>query len=176
MNKININVNKNTLLFLIIYGGTIFIIAIILIFPLYLKTASGIKENEALRTKIQEQKDLAPVYATLINDIKNKDALALPNPVKKPVTRSEELKFENEVRAIAKKSGLYVVSFEPDMIVAQGAVSHMNSVVLRGQYAGLRKIIIGLGAIPYLEKIEEISCQQGTDYMTFKMKIWTAIK
>jgi hypothetical protein len=176
MNKININVNKNTFLYLIIYGGSIVIICLIFIFPLYLKTTGTVRENETLKTKIQEQKDLAPVYATLINDIKNKDALALPNPVKKPVTRSEETKFENEVRAIAKKSGLTVVSFEPDVIAAQGAASHMNSVVLRGPYAGLRKIIIGLGAIPYLEKIEEISCQQGTDYMTFKMKIWTAIK
>ena len=101
----------------------------------------------------------------------------MPNPEKKPVSRLEAIKFQDDFREIVKKSGLIIVSFDPDLSTSTGSsTSFLHNVVVKGQSADLRKMIVGLGTIPYLDRIEEISCQQGTDYVEFKMKIWIALK
>lgn len=178
MNKINLNISKKSSLYFIIYVGIIVIIILTMILPLYLKISGNVKENEKIKYQIKEQKDLGPIYATLISEMNNKDLqLVLPNPEKKPVSRSEALRFPDDFRAIVKKSGLIIVSFDPDLSTSTGSsTSFLHNIVIKGQPADLRKMIVGLGTIPYLDRIEEISCQQGTDYMEFKMKVWIAIK
>jgi len=37
-------------------------------------------------------------------------------------------------------------------------------------------MLIELGSVPYLDKIEEVNIQQNTDSMEFKMKVWIAVK
>jgi len=180
MNKINIHISKNSFLYLVIYGGIILIIILAGMFPSYLTTAKKIKENEKLKYQINEQKDLRPLYAALMNAVNDndKDALAMSNPEKKPVSREEAVvKFQNDFRAIMKKSGLTVVSCVPDLTTTtSSSTSFLHNIVLKGQYADFRKIIIGLGTISYLDRVEEISCQQGVDYMEFKIKVWITVK
>ena len=121
MNKSNANVNQNSFLYLFIYGGIIFIIILVGILPLYLKTSANIKENEKLTYQIKEQNDLKPVYSSLLNAMKDKDLLVLPNPEKKPLPRLEAGKFRDDFNAVAKKSGVAIVSFVPDSSTSTGA-------------------------------------------------------
>jgi len=178
MNKIGFNINKKSSLYFIIYGGIIVIIILTMILPMYLRISGNVKENDKIKYQIKEQKDLGPVYVTLLSEMNNKDLkLVLPNPEKKPVSRSEAVKFQDDFRAIVKKSGLVIVSFAPDLSASAGAsTSLLHNIVIKGQFADLRKVIAGLGTISYLDRIEEISCQQGADYMEFKMKVWIALK
>jgi hypothetical protein len=37
-------------------------------------------------------------------------------------------------------------------------------------------MLIGLGSVPYFDKIEEINIQQQPYSMEFRMKVWIAIK
>ena len=164
MNKSNANVNPKSILYLFIYGGIIFIIILVGILPLYLKTSANIKENEKLTYQIKEQSDLRPVYSSLLNAMKDKDLLVLPNPEKKPLPRLEAGKFRDD-------------SFVPDSSTSTGAsTSLLHNIVLKGEFADFRKMLIELGAVPYLDKIEEISYMQGTASMEFKMKVWIALK
>ncbi len=178
MNKINLNISKTSILYVIIYGGIILIIILALMLPSYLTTAKSIAENEKIKSQIKEQKDLGPIYSALVSATNNKDVLALPNPAKKPVSRSEAVvKFQGDFREMAKKSGMIVVSFAPDLTSSTGSsTSFLYNIMLKGQYADFRKIIAGLGAMPYLDRIDEINCQQGIDYMEFKMQVWIAVK
>jgi hypothetical protein len=177
MNKSNANVNPKSILYLFIYGGIIFIIILVGILPLYLKTSANIKENEKLTYQIKEQSDLRPVYSSLLNAMKDKDLLVLPNPEKKPLPRLEAGKFRDDFNAVAKKSGVAIVSFVPDSSTSTGAsTSLLHNIVLKGEFADFRKMLIELGAVPYLDKIEEISYMQGTASMEFKMKVWIALK
>ena len=78
---------------------------------------------------------------------------------------------------IAKKSGLTVVSITQDMNTAVGSsASFLHNIILKGEFAGFRKMLIELGSVPYLDKIEEVNIQQNTDSMEFKMKVWIAVK
>ena len=178
MKKININIHqKNSILYLVIYGGIVLIIILVGILPYYLKISNQIKENDKLRYQIREQKDFGPVYKTLTSDIENNNALALPHPEKTALPRSEAQKFQTDFQNAAKKSGLKVVSFTPDINTsASPSTSFLHNIVLRGELADFRRMLIELGSIPYLDRIEEINIQQNTNSMEFKMKVWIAIK
>jgi hypothetical protein len=175
MDKISVNVSKKSFLYLAIYGAVIFIVLMGILF-LYYKIANQVKENDRITYQIKEQTELKPVCAAL-NNMKNKDTLALPHPEKTAISRSEAGKFQDEFRMIAKKSGLTVVSITQDMNTAVGSsASFLHNIILKGEFAGFRKMLIELGSVPYLDKIEEVNIQQNTDSMEFKMKVWIAVK
>jgi len=46
---------------------------------------------------------------------------------------------------------------------------------VRGEFADFRNLLIELGKVPYLEKIEEISVRQLPDTMELKAEIWLAV-
>lgn len=172
------NVNKQNILYLIIYGGIIIIIVLVGILPLSLKISNQMKENENLAYKIKEQKDLSPVYASLMNAIKNKESFALAHPEKTALSRSEAGKFQNDFKIIARRSGLVIETFAPDINSSAGpSTSFLHNVVLRGNLFSLRKILVEMGAVSYIDRIEEINIQQSvTGAMEFRMKIWIALK
>jgi len=179
MKKININISQeNSILYLVIYGGIILIIILVGILPYYLKMSNQVKENDKLKYQIKEQKELGPVYQTLIKAIENNKNFILPHPEKTALPRSEAQKFHTDFQNAAKKSGLKVVSFTPDINTsASPSTSFLHNIVLKGELADLRRILIELGSIPYLDRIEEINIQQNTTgSMEFKMKVWIAIK
>jgi hypothetical protein len=51
----------------------------------------------------------------------------------------------------------------------------LYNAVLEGEFANFRKMLIELGALPYLDRIEEIRIQQNPDSMEFRIKIWIAL-
>jgi hypothetical protein len=176
--KININIHKKeSILYLIIYGGIILIIILVGILPYYLKISSQLKENDKLKYQIKEQKEWGPVYKILISTIEDNKKLVLPNPKKTALSRMDTRKFQTDFQIAAKKSGLRIVSFISDInTLASPSKSFLHNIVLKGELADLRKMLIELGSIPYLDRIEEINIQQNTGSMEFKIKVWIAIK
>jgi hypothetical protein len=109
--------------------------------------------------------------------MKNKDLRILPDPEKTRILRGETGKFQEDLRMIASRAGLTVVSLKPDLSTLEGpSTSFLHDVILKGEFTNFRKILIELGAVPYLDRIEEISILQYPDSLEFRMKIWIAIK
>ena len=145
--------------------------------PLYYKMYNQIKENEKLRFQIKEQQELAPVNLILLNASKEKNVFVLPNPEKIALPRSESGKFESDFQMVVKKSGLKIVSFKPDTnTLSNSSKSLLHNVVLNGEWNDLRKLLIELGGLSYLDRIDEITVQQGAGFMEFNMKIRVALK
>ena len=181
MNKFNIdiyqNINQDRIWRIVIYIGIVVLIVLLGIFPLYNYNSNLLEKNKELKNQIEEQKELKPVYLNLLNALNNKDVLVLPNPEKKAIPRAEAGKFQEDIRTIAGHSGLRMVSFTPDLSAAAGSsTSLLHNVILKGEFANFRKMLIGLGVFPYLDRIEEINIQQNPDSMEFRMKIWIALK
>ena len=177
MNKFNINIHQNSFWYIVTYIGIIVLFLLVGILPLYHYNSNLIDENKKLENQIKEQKELRPVYLTLLKAMQDKNVRVLPNPEKTTIPRVEAGKFQDDFRTIAGSAGLIMVSLKPDLSTsAASSAFFLHNVVLKGEFANLRKMLIGLGAVPYLDRIEEINIQQNPDSMEFRMKIWIALK
>jgi len=177
MNKFNINIRQDSFWYIVTYSGIIILIFLVGILPLYHHNSDLVDGNKKLKNQIEEQKELGPIYLSLLKVTNNKDLRVLPSPKKTTIPREEAGKFQDDIRMIAGKSGLTMVSLKPDLNTSSGSsASLLHNVVLKGEFANLRKMLIGLGAVPYLDRIEEINIQQYPDSMEFRMKIWIALK
>lgn len=161
---------------LIISGGIIILFIIAGIIPLSRYNAVINKDIKKLQSQIEEQKNLKSIYAILIKNTEKKDLRILPNPVKRTLPRQEASKFQDIFRETAENSGLKTVSVSPELSTLTVPSSHLlHTAIVRGEFVNFRKMLLNLGDIPYLEKIEEINIQQYPDVLEFRMKILIAL-
>jgi len=176
MNKFKLDIPEKSLWYLIICGGIILLFLLVVIFPVYQYQTSSANEVKKMEYQIEAQKELGPIYLTLLKTMENKNPRVLPNPPKTTIPRVESGKFQNTLKTIAEKSGLRIVSSTPDLsTLTNSSPSLLYNTVLKGEFANFRKMLIELGALPYLDKIEEIRIQQNPDSMEFRVKIWIAL-
>lgn len=176
MNKFNFNIPQKSLWYLLVCGGIILSLVLAGIFPLYRYNAIQAKEIKNLESQLRAQGELGPIYLKLTATMKNKKEFTLPYPVKRAVLREEAGKFPDVFKAIAEKSGLRMVSITPDLrMLTEKPPYLLQHAVVRGEFADFRNLLIELGKVPYLEKIEEISIRQLPDTMELKAEIWLAV-
>ena len=176
MNKFKIDIPEKSLWYLIICGGIILLLLLVVIFPIHRYQANSAGEVKKMEYQIEAQKELGPIYLTLLKTMENKDPRVLPNPPKTTIPRAETGKFQNALKTIAEKSGLRTISLTPDLsTLTNSSTSLLYNAVLKGEFANFRKMLIELGALPYLDRIEEIRIQQNPDSMEFRIKIWLAL-
>ena len=176
MKKINLGIPEKSVPYLIICGGIVAIVVLVGIFPLYRYTSNQADEIKKIKYQMEEQKELGPVYLNMQKAMESKDLQVLPNPKKTIISREEAAKFQNVFRTISEKSGLMTISITPDLSTAAGSSKFLlHNAVVKGEFANFRKMLIELTAIPYLDRIEEISIQQHSNSMEFRIKIWLAL-
>ncbi|HDQ04165.1 MAG TPA: hypothetical protein ENN23_06300 [Deltaproteobacteria bacterium] len=176
MKKPKFDIPEKSIWYLFVCGAIILILLLVVFFPLY-KYNSGIaREVAGLENQLLAQKELAPIYAALIKAKENKKEHLLPNPKRTKLSREEATKFPEAFKQIAQKSNLRMVSITPDLSrLSDGTPFLLQSAVLRGDIADFRKMLIELGAVPYMDGIEEISMQQLAGSVELKIKIRLAI-
>jgi hypothetical protein len=176
VDKLKSYIPEKVLRYLIVCVGIIMVFIIAGIIPLSRYNASVNKDIKKLKFQIEEQKNLNSIYAILTKNIKKKDLGVLPNPAKTTLPRQEASKFQDNFREIAEKSGLKTVSISPELSSLTGSSNFLShTAIVKGEFVDFRKMLIGLGYVSYLEKIEEISIQQFPDALEFKMKMSIAL-
>ncbi len=126
----------------------------------------------ATKKQIQEQETLKSIYDGLQKGLQKQEATVLPLPVRMPLKRTEAGSIPGLVREIAGRSGLDLVAATPDLnFLAGGSPLLPVAVSLRGDFFRFRNFLSALGAVPYLDHIEEIAVSRGRDAMEFKMRI-----
>ncbi|OGP90722.1 MAG: hypothetical protein A2031_02855 [Deltaproteobacteria bacterium RBG_19FT_COMBO_43_11] len=176
MKKFNFNIPEKSLWYLFICGGIILLVVLLGVFPLYKYNDNNLNQIKKLDNQLVAQKVLGPIYLTLLKTTEKKEERLLPNPKKTTISREEAGKFQDVFKTITGKSHLRIVALTPDLSKLAGTPPFLvQSAVLRGEFANFRKMLIELGEVPYLDRIEEISIQQFPDSMEFRLKIWIAI-
>ena len=174
MNKFKIP--EESIKSLIIYPGIILFVILLVIIPLYKSNSDANNDIKKLKSQIEEQKSFGNIFLVLKKSMKNKESKILPNPAKTTLPRQDAGKFQDVFREVAIKSGLMMVSLTPDLnTLTSNSTNHLYNGVLKGEFASFRNMLVGLGGISYLDKIEEINIQQYPDSMEFRMKIWIAL-
>lgn len=173
--KIREIIPAKSLNYLVIFGGIIIILVLLGILPLHRYNTNRSQEVKKIQADIAEQKEFQQIYQSQ-QKIPGTQVHKLPNPVKTKLPRPDLDKFQDTFRAEAKKSGLIITSLIPDMkTIAAGSPAILFDVTSKGQFANFRELLINVGALPYVDKIEEINIKQLEDAMEFKMKLWIAL-
>lgn len=163
--------------YLIICGAVIVILILVGVLPLYRYNTSVKRQVEKLQYALEEQKGLGPVYQALTQAQAKNISGALPDPPKQALAFDQADSFQDTFRTIAGKSGLMTVSLTPDIAsFSESSRSLIYSAVLKGEYDNFRRMLAGLGAVAYVDRIEEISLRQFSDSMEFRLRIRIALK
>ncbi len=131
---------------------------------------------EGVKIRIEEQKNLGPLYQTMSKQFEKKspEGLSIPAPVRLPVSDID--KVPGMVKDIAGKSGADVVSVAPDLKAVTGDSKALPlNVVVRGEYQGLRRFLLGVAQMAYLEHVEDIQIQPGGERLELRLRFWIAL-
>ena len=143
---------------------------------LYRYNSTRAQNVKKIQTSIDEQKALGGIYQLLQTASEQKEEQTLPNPAKTKLSRQDVDQFQDTFRAEAGKSGMMTISLMPDMkSMVGGSQSILYNATIKGEFANFRKFLVSLGALPYIDQIEEINIKQYSDSMEFKLKIWIAL-
>ena len=175
MNKMNVTIPAKSLGYMLVCGG-ILLVAVLGLVSFHRYNTGRAQDVKKIQNQIDEQKALGPVHDSLIRITQTKDVYRFPNPHRIKLTRQEIDKFQDSVRSAAGKSGLMNVFLLPDVKTVSGTSPNLlYNVTMKGELANFRRFLIGLGAVPYVDQIEEIHIKQFGDAMEFKIKIWVAL-
>lgn len=176
INQFKQNIPAKSMTYLFIGAGLIVLIVLLGIGPLYRVNSVREQNVKKIQTSIEEQKALGGIYELLQSATEQKEEHALPNPAKSKLPRQDVEQFHNAFRAEAGKARLMTIFLMPDLkSVAAGSQSILYDATLKGEFSNFRKLLLGLGSLPYVDHIEEINIRQSSDSMEFKLKIWIAL-
>lgn len=158
-----------------LFGVSLFLFAGIL--PAERSIADLDRKAADLKYQIEEQNTLFPLYLNLKKVTGGTGREALPFPAKVPMPKNSVHQIISMLKEEARKAGMEAVSVSADInIAADGSATRMPvAMSVKGDFLLFRKLLIGLGAMPSFESIEELQIQQRAGYLEYTMKIWFAV-
>ncbi len=155
----------------IVFFAILFVLVSIGIVVQYMSLASLDKRTDKVRLEVEEQKGLQSIYK-LLKGKEKKAVRALPFPPKGKISRDKIEAMPGIFRDIAQKVNMDILYASPDIgSVGPDSKYLLVNVGVRGDFFNFRKFLVGIGDLPYLDRIEEIQIQENADIMEFKMKI-----
>ncbi len=174
--KFNQKIPANSLSYVLICGGIIVLVVLLGIIPLYQYNSNRSQDVKTIQDQINEKKELGQVYLLIQKASEKKEVHALPNPAKTRLSRQDVDKFQDTFRVVAGESGLMTISMIPDVkTIASGSQNLLYNVTIKGEFANFQKLLVKLGALSYIDQIEEINIKQNSDSIEFRLKIWIAL-
>jgi len=174
--KFNLDIPSKSLTYILICGGIIILIVLLGIIPLNRYNAKRSQELKTFQDQIVEKKELGQAYQFIQNTSIKKETNILPNPAKTKLSRQDAEKFQDAFRVEAGRSNLMTISLMPETKSLDGGSQKLlYNATVKGEFANFRKLLVGLGSLPYIDQIEEINLKQYSDSMECKLKIWIAL-
>ncbi|MBU3949837.1 MAG: hypothetical protein KJ826_16665 [Proteobacteria bacterium] len=172
----NLMIPKRTLIYMTVCLFGLFITVFIGIVPNWISLMSLDRKITNLQLQLEEKKQIYPIYNLLKNNDRQNYSMALPFPAKNKLLRESIDLFPDILKSISKEAGMDAISISPDLnLLSTGSKFLIVNAVIRGDFLNFRKLLIGLGKVPYSESVEEIQIQQKKDAMEFKLKIRLAL-
>lgn len=129
-----------------------------------------------IRYKVEEQRNLQPIYQMLKTRAQTNKPSILPTPAAGKLSRDLVTVVPSTIGRVVKNAEMETVSIAPDVnSLADQSRSLLIRAVIRGNFMNFRKFLIGMGELPYLERFEEIEIQKDQDFMEYRMKIRLAL-
>jgi hypothetical protein len=174
--KIGLPRFSQSMMLFVVCGAGILAFALFVILPAQRLSAEIDQEIIALKSRVEEQRVLAPLFTSLLEKAKAPVASELPQPARAKLSRQEIGDVPRRLRELAAVHRMSVREAAPDI---NSLTDASNRFLLRmaatGSFLDLRGFLLDLGGLPYLESIEEIdirAVEGGSEEIT--LKLWLA--
>lgn len=165
--------NKGTTLFLVCAGLLVIILFFILwVIPLQNSLAELDEEIAATKARVDIQEKIRPLYAKLAEKAKTEEVEKLPLPAGKPLPRLQIESILPAFAEIANKNDMKIASFNPVIAGLEKTSGRLRvDMTVLGNFFDFRKLLIDMGAIPYVETVEEIQIERVENMKKIDMKV-----
>lgn len=164
--------HSSNLVYLAICGLCILTFIVVGIYPNHLAMGQMDEEINALRTKIQSQKLLHPIYLKLIKQMQQKPPEGLPLPEKTTIDKDDIDSINDKFFSIAQSSGVNFESASPDPSSYLEETSWLTmNVVFSGDFFNLRRLLMNISQQPYLNKIDHLELKTEGDRKQIRLKL-----
>ena len=173
--KINENISQKSVIYLIVCLAGILIFLLLEIVPHNRELASLEGKITDIKSHIEEQKALFPIYLAIKQKTQKKKTPVLPFPAKSKLAGAPMAQVNANIKEIAGKANTELVAVTPSLGSSAGSSGYMAlEVSAKGNFPSFRKFLIGLEGVGYVEHIEDIQIQQNLNAMEIKIKLWVA--
>lgn len=167
--------SQRSILYFSVSGVVILVVIFLMIYPDYRATVLLDKNIKDLNTKIETQKMLSPLFQKLLTEIDFNVPEGLPFPKDEKLSQEKAQNIPAIIHGLADGAGLKVVEISSDLdSTLDGSGVLKISVVMRGDFMKFRDLLMALGKLPYLERIERIKIESIEGAKEISLKLWLA--
>jgi hypothetical protein len=162
---------------ILICGGAILAFIILAIYPNYISLADMDMEIKSLNARLEEQKVLFPVFKDIFKKAQISNKMDLPFTNKEKLSREDTEIIPIIIKKATQQGNIKLESIVTDVESAIGDSAHLRiDISLKGGFLDLRKFLLKLNKLPYLEHIEKIRIQseKKSHELQCDLKIWMA--
>ncbi len=154
-------------LLLLLFGGVI---------PAAKQIEQTKSEIKQLDTALKEHEALVPVYAMLQQQNERTTLAPLPTPARNPLLIESLTDLPNLFEGMARDAGLQLVSATPQVrSLRDGNEALRMDARVRGEYRNMKALLMLLGELPYIERIEGVSVDVVEAGKEMRLTIWLGI-
>jgi hypothetical protein len=166
---------KRNVILILIFGVAIILFVLLMIFPKYIAYSNITEDIERLKTNIEEQKILSPIFEDFSKKADYKEPGNLPFPKKAPMSKSEAATISSVIQDIVIKNGFNLENIvtDVDALLQESGMLKLG-IQMSGDFLNLRKVMLELNALPYLEHVESIQISSEGANSKIQLKLWFA--
>lgn len=174
--KININIPKRSIAYLFLCLSGTLILIFFGVVPSYRSVSRLDREVNTLKLKIEENKNLRPVYQSMMASLQAKETRTFPFPERKPLPRSQSGKIFTSLSELAEKSGMRLLTISPDLTRLAGVSESLPlHVSVSGDFSSFRGFLMRLGGLPYLDDVEGLDIRGGEKGREYRVSLRLAL-
>jgi hypothetical protein len=149
------------------------------IYPSYISLADMDMEIKSLNARLEEQKVLFPVFKDIFKKAQISNKMDLPFTNKEKLSREDIEIIPIIIKKATQQGNIKLESVVTDVESAIGGSANLRiDINLKGGFLDLRKFLLKLNELPYLEHIEKIRIlsEKKSHELQCHLKIWIALE
>ncbi len=134
------------------------------------------EETGALKARLEQQRELAPLYRDFTARLSKDEADRLPAPDRTGLSLEQVVAIPGQFQKLAQQSNLETIAVAPEVKSFTRDRKFMPvNLILKGRFLKFRRFLMDLERLPCLEHIEEIQIQETAGAQEFRLKVWVAV-
>jgi hypothetical protein len=159
---------SQAIVFALICFGTVVLLGATFVYPKAKRLQTQREQIVALEMALKEQHTLQPFYVSLSEKVKRKAPDGLVCPPLKKLRHEDTREIITVCETMATQNGLRLASVMP---LLDGSDTLRVDVAFLGSFFQFRALLLELGRLPYIQRIEEFSVQSAENGREIKLTL-----